>query len=74
MKTILITGTNGMLGSHLTKIKLLYVGRIRVEKGIFFLLEIMKKIKDDVILSVVGMEKFSDKNIEQKNAKFQVLS
>jgi len=31
--------------ANLNNIKLLYVGRIRVEKGIFFLLEIMKKIE-----------------------------
>ena len=48
-------------------IKLLYVGRLRVEKGIFFLLEIMKKIKQDITLSVVGMEKSSDKQNEQNN-------
>ncbi len=53
--------------ANLNNIKLLYVGRIRVEKGIFFLLEIMKKIEQDITLSVVGMEKFSDKKNEQKN-------
>ena len=57
----------------LTKIKLLYIGRIRVEKGIFSLLEIMKKIKDNIILSVVGMEKFSDKKIEQKNVSIHKI-
>ena len=53
--------------ADLNNIKLLYVGRIRVEKGIFFLLEIMKKIKEDITLSVVGMEKLSHKKNEQKN-------
>ena len=53
--------------ADLNNIKLLYIGRIRVEKGIFFLLEMMKKIKQDITLSVVGMEKFSDKKNEQKN-------
>ena len=53
--------------ADLSNIKLLYVGRIRVEKGIFFLLEIMKKIKQDITLSVVGMEKSSDKQNEQNN-------
>ena len=51
----------------LSKIKLLYVGRIRIEKGIFSLFEIMKKVKQDITLSVVGMEKSSDKKNEQKN-------
>ena len=53
--------------ADLNNIKLLYIGRIRVEKGIFFLLDMMKKIKQDIVLSVVGMEKFSDKKNEQKN-------
>ena len=53
--------------ADLNNIKLLYIGRIRVEKGIFFLLDMMKKIKQDIILSVVGMEKFSDKKNEHKN-------
>ena len=50
-----------------SNIKLLYVGRIRIEKGIFSLFEIMKKVKQDITLSVVGMEKSSDKKNEQKN-------
>ena len=53
--------------ANLSNIKLLYVGRIRIEKGIFSLFEIMKKVKQDITLSVVGMEKFSDKKNEQKN-------
>ena len=53
--------------ADLNSIKLLYIGRIRVEKGIFFLLNTIKKIKEDIVLSVVGKEKFSDKKNEQKN-------
>ena len=53
--------------ANLSNIKLLYVGRIRIEKGIFSLFEIMKKVKQDITLSVVGMEKSSDKKNEQKN-------
>ena len=53
--------------ANLSNIKLLYVGRIRIEKGIFSLFEIMKKVKQDITLSVVGMEKTSDKKNEQKN-------
>tara|TARA_B100000029_G_scaffold276263_1_gene270877 strand:- start:1279 stop:2220 length:942 start_codon:yes stop_codon:yes gene_type:complete len=53
--------------AQLKNTRLLYVGRIRIEKGIFFLLEMMKKVKEDITLSVVGMEKFTKKNIEQKN-------
>ena len=53
--------------SQLDKIKLLYVGRIRVEKGIFSLLEILKKSDQNVTLSIVGSEKISNKTIIQKN-------
>tara|TARA_B100000427_G_C15430536_1_gene560614 strand:+ start:50 stop:1072 length:1023 start_codon:yes stop_codon:yes gene_type:complete len=52
---------------QLNKIRLLYVGRIRVEKGIFSLLKILKKSKEDVTLSIVGAEKISNKNINQEN-------
>ena len=52
--------------ANLNNIKLLYVGRIRIEKGIFSLLEIIKNIKQDITLSIVGMEKSSDKKNEQK--------
>ena len=59
--------------ADLDRIKLLYVGRIRVEKGIFSLLEIMKEIKEHITLSVVGMEKHCNKKIEQKNVNiFQI--
>ena len=38
------------------KIKLLYVGRFRIEKGVFSLLEIMSK-NENYTLSIVGIEK-----------------
>ena len=47
--------------------KLLYVGRIRIEKGIFSLMEMMKQIEENITLSIVGKEKFSLKKNEQKN-------
>ena len=53
--------------ADLSSIKLLYVGRIRVEKGIFFLLKLMKEIKEDITLSVVGMEKNKNVKIIQNN-------
>tara|TARA_B100000029_G_scaffold462640_1_gene495306 strand:- start:363 stop:1388 length:1026 start_codon:yes stop_codon:yes gene_type:complete len=59
--------------TDLSKVKLLYMGRIRVEKGIFSLLDLMKTVKKDVILSVVGMEKFSEKNIQQKNVSIHKI-
>ena len=54
---------------NLNKIKLLYVGRIKVEKGIFSLLEIIKKIKTDVELSIVGVGKKNKEKINQENVK-----
>jgi len=49
------------------KIKLLYIGRVKVEKGIFSLLKIMKNSKIDISLSIVGATQESVKKISQKN-------
>jgi glycosyltransferase involved in cell wall biosynthesis len=51
----------------LDKIKLLYVGRIRKEKGIFSLLELIKKIKIELTLTIVGAEKGFNNSISDKN-------
>jgi glycosyltransferase involved in cell wall biosynthesis len=48
------------------KIKLLYVGRLRVEKGIYSLLEIIKN-NQEITLSIVGAEKVTAHNINQSN-------
>ena len=48
-------------------IKLLYVGRIKKEKGIYSLLEIIKNNKTSFSLSIVGAEKNSSQLISQKN-------
>ena len=52
---------------NLDKIKLLYVGRIRKEKGIFSLLDLIKKIKIELTLTVVGTEKGFNNFISEKN-------
>ena len=53
---------------NLNKVKLLYVGRIKVEKGIFSLLEIFQNLKMDVNLSIVGVGKNDSENkVNQKN-------
>ena len=52
------------------KVKLLYIGRIRVEKGIYSLLNIIEKLKKDISLSIVGMEKNVKANIKQQNVNF----
>ena len=53
--------------AELNKIKLLYVGRIKVEKGIYSLLKIIKDLEKDISLSIVGMEKEVNKTIKQEN-------
>ena len=53
--------------AELSKIKLLYVGRVKVEKGINYLLKIMKDFKKDISLSIVGMEKEVNNTIKQEN-------
>ena len=49
------------------KVKLLYVGRLKVEKGIFLFLEILKRDHEKYILSIIGSEKNSVTKINQKN-------
>jgi len=51
----------------LDKPRLLYVGRIKVEKGIFSLLKIYEEISNEVELSIVG--KIEDKEIKNKEVK-----
>jgi|TARA_B100001057_G_scaffold161113_1_gene161719 glycosyltransferase involved in cell wall biosynthesis len=48
--------------------KLLYVGRIRVEKGIFSLAELIKN-KRDISLTIIGAEKGRSSGINQSNIK-----
>ena len=48
--------------------KLLYVGRLRKEKGIYSLLELIKN-KKIITLSIVGAEKEISHNINQSNVK-----
>ena len=48
--------------------KLLYVGRIRIEKGVFSLANLIKN-KRDISLTIVGAEKKTPHNINQSNIK-----
>ena len=52
----------------LGKRNLLYVGRIKVEKGIYSLVKIIEN-KKDISLSIVGAEKNGPKKINQNNVK-----
>ena len=51
--------------------KLLYVGRIRVEKGIFFLADLIKN-KRNIALNIVGAEKHTSHKINQSNIKIHL--
>ena len=51
------------------KTKLLYVGRIRVEKGIFSFLKIFKQKKNNHIFTIVGAEKANTSKIYQEDVK-----
>ena len=53
--------------TSLNKIKLLYVGRIKIEKGVFSLLKLLKRSEENMNLSIVGEEKFSKGKINQSN-------
>ena len=53
---------------NLNKIQLLYVGRIKVEKGIFSLLNIIQNLNMDIHLTIVSAGKNNNNhNLEQKN-------
>ena len=56
---------------ELKNFKLLYVGRIRVEKGIFSLAGLIKN-RRNIYLTVVGAEKQTSYKINQSNIKIQL--
>ena len=53
---------------ELKNFKLIYVGRIKVEKGIYSLTNLIKN-KRDISLTIVGAERGSSYNINQSNVK-----
>jgi len=57
---------NNIKEKKIESIKLLYVGRIRVEKGIFSLIKLIKE-KNNISLTVVGEEKNTVNTINQNN-------
>ena len=60
---------NNLKPVNLSKINLLYVGRIKIEKGVHSLVKILSEIKIDFTLSIINSEKFYDKNIENEKIK-----
>ena len=57
---------NNIVNANYEKIKLLYIGRIKKEKGIYSLLNIIKN-KNEVTLSIVGAEKNYLQDFNQNN-------
>jgi|TARA_B110000967_G_C18780254_1_gene507872 glycosyltransferase involved in cell wall biosynthesis len=57
---------NNVVNAKFEKIKLLYIGRIKIEKGIYSLLDIIKG-NSEIALSVVGAEKNLLTKINQSN-------
>ena len=53
--------------ANLQKIKILYVGRIKIEKGVFSLLKLVEKINEDIKIKIVNSEKNYDSNLKIKN-------
>ena len=51
------------------KIKILYVGRMKIEKGVFSLLNIVKKINEDIKFKIVNSEQNYDSNLKTKNVE-----
>ena len=64
-----INWTRNRTKPFISKPKLLYVGRLKVEKGIFSLLEIFDKITTDVELSILGKKE----NITMDNKKVNLI-
>ena len=57
---------NNSYNANFNKIKLLYIGRVKAEKGIYSLLEIIKN-NNELSLSIVGAEKDLTNKIYQNN-------
>lgn len=64
-----INWTKSRTKPSINKPKLLYVGRLKVEKGIFSLLKIFDKITNDVELSILGKKE----NIKINNKKINFI-
>tara|TARA_B100001093_G_scaffold518674_1_gene604386 strand:+ start:118 stop:1137 length:1020 start_codon:yes stop_codon:yes gene_type:complete len=54
--------------SDLSGINLLYVGRLKIEKGVYSLAKILKN-KENISLTMLGAENFQLNNFEQKNVE-----
>jgi len=59
---------NRKVFSPIDKINILYVGRIRIEKGIFSMLELFSKLDERFLLTIIGDKKI--KQFEKSNINF----
>jgi len=61
---------NNTRESNLDRPRLLYIGRLKVEKGIFSLINIFNKISKNCELSIVGVEKKEKLDFQNNNIKY----
>lgn len=54
---------------NLNQIKILYIGRIKKEKGIFSFLNLIKKIEENIKIKIINSEKKYDKRLDSKNVE-----
>ncbi|MDB9706031.1 glycosyltransferase family 4 protein [Pelagibacteraceae bacterium] len=59
--------SQNIIKANFENIKLLYVGRVKVEKGIFSLLKLIKNNPSEISLTIVGENKHLESKINQKN-------
>ena len=62
---------NNTVDANFDRIKLLYIGRIKIEKGIYSLLDIIKNTSNELSLSVVGAERNYQKKHKDIRWTFQ---
>ena len=55
--------------AEVKSIRMLYVGRMRVEKGIFSFIKVIKRNKKSFLLSIVGADSKKYKSLENENIK-----
>ncbi len=64
------TWKKNIIKPNLEKIKLLYVGRMKVEKGIFSLIDLIKEAKNDINLTIVGEDSPQRKKLYHEKINF----
>lgn len=65
--------TSNKTRASFNKIKLLYVGRIKIEKGIFSLLKLIKNASEEISLTIVGESNNVENKIYQNNVNIHPI-